>query len=95
MCLPYEEQEDNIYDVSDNENENTTTGRRQPINEEVVGEEAMVDDEPVIILSHTDSREYAAHMRLREALPDNHDDIFRNLPEGNISTSYNEFYITR
>ncbi|CAJ2651748.1 unnamed protein product [Trifolium pratense] len=78
--------EDDIYGVSDNENQNTGARARQHVNEEVVVEEAMVDDEPLIILSHTDTMEYAAHMRLREALPDNHDDIFENLPEVNIES---------
>ncbi|POS82182.1 hypothetical protein EPUL_004264, partial [Erysiphe pulchra] len=77
-------QEEDIYDVSDNENGNMTTQARQSSSQVVVGEEAMADDEPVIILSHTDSREYAAHMRAREALPDNHDEIFDNLPEVNF-----------
>ncbi|POS82356.1 hypothetical protein EPUL_004829, partial [Erysiphe pulchra] len=73
---------DDIYDASDNENMGAQT--RQLHRQEVVGEEAMADDEPVIILSHTDSREYAAHMRAREALPEDHDDIFNNLPEDNF-----------
>ncbi|POS81992.1 hypothetical protein EPUL_004633, partial [Erysiphe pulchra] len=76
--------EEDIYDVSDNENGNAGAHVRQSGSQEVVGEEAMADDEPVIILSHTDSREYAAHMRAREALPENHDDIFDNLDTENL-----------
>lgn len=53
----------------------------------------MRDDEPIIVLSHTDTREYAAHMRLREALPDNHDDIFNDIPEEDLSTSHDHFLL--
>lgn len=49
-----------------------------------MGEEALADDEPIIIISHTDTREYASHMRTREALPENHDDIFNNIQEDNL-----------
>ncbi|POS82046.1 hypothetical protein EPUL_004835, partial [Erysiphe pulchra] len=76
--------EEDIYDASDIEDNNLNARVSQPDNQEVVGDEALADDEPVIILSHTDTREYAAHMRAREALPDNHDDIFNNLPEDNF-----------
>ena len=86
---------DDIYDVSDNENINTGPGVGQHNNDEVVGEEAMRDDEPMIILSHTDTREYAALMRLREALPANHDDIFNNIPAEDISTSHDHFFLDR
>ncbi|POS82194.1 hypothetical protein EPUL_004187, partial [Erysiphe pulchra] len=76
--------EEDIYDASDIEDNNLNARISQPDNQEVVGDEVLADDEPVIILSHTDTREYAAHMRAREALPDNHDDIFDNLPEDNF-----------
>ncbi|POS82247.1 hypothetical protein EPUL_004448, partial [Erysiphe pulchra] len=76
--------EEDIYDVNDNENGNMGAQVRRSSSQEVVGEEAMADDEPVIILSHTDSREYAAHMRAREALPENHDDLFDNLNIENL-----------
>ncbi|POS82647.1 hypothetical protein EPUL_004006, partial [Erysiphe pulchra] len=77
-------QEQDIYDASDDENNDLDAQVMSPDNQEVVGDEALANDEPVIILSHTDSREYAAHMRVREALPDNHDDIFNNLPDNNL-----------
>lgn len=76
-------QVEDIYEVSDNETNNLGEQHEEARDEEVVGEEARANDEPYIIMSHTDTREYAAHMRAREALPDNHDDIFANLPEEN------------
>lgn len=44
----------------------------------------MGNDEPVIIWSQTDIREYASHMRAPEALPDNQDDVFENVPQDNL-----------
>lgn len=74
---------EDIYDVSDNENENPGENNGPPGGDEGVGVEAGADDEPFMILAHTDTREYVAHMHARDALPDNNDDIFDNLPETN------------
>ncbi|KAF5178316.1 hypothetical protein FRX31_032097, partial [Thalictrum thalictroides] len=69
-----------IYDLSDNEVGNPGDNIRHPIGNDEVGVEAGADDEPFMILAHTDTREYAAHMQAREALPENHDDIIDNVP---------------
>ncbi|KAF5206635.1 hypothetical protein FRX31_003778, partial [Thalictrum thalictroides] len=73
----------NIYDASDNENTNLDENLRVPGDEIIVGEEAIGNDEPVIFISHTDTREYENHMRARDTLPENHDDILNNVQELN------------
>ncbi|KAF5196988.1 hypothetical protein FRX31_013425, partial [Thalictrum thalictroides] len=75
--------EEDIYDASDDENTNLDENLRVPGDEDVVGEEAIGNDEPIIFISHTDTREYDHHMRARDALPENHDDILNNVQELN------------
>ncbi|RKF57746.1 hypothetical protein OnM2_072077 [Erysiphe neolycopersici] len=38
--------------------------------------QALTDDEPFLIMSHSDTPEYITHMQAREALPEDHDNIF-------------------
>ncbi|KAF5202321.1 hypothetical protein FRX31_008092 [Thalictrum thalictroides] len=62
--------------------------------DEVVGEEALADDEPSIILSHVDTRECINLMRLRESLPDDHDEIFENDQPVNVAPEVANNYDT-
>ncbi|POS83856.1 hypothetical protein EPUL_003495, partial [Erysiphe pulchra] len=71
-------QVEDIYETSDNENNNIGARENQPNFIEVVGEEAVVDDEPVI------TWENATHMSAREMLPENVDNIINNLSENNV-----------
>ncbi|POS82283.1 hypothetical protein EPUL_005467, partial [Erysiphe pulchra] len=71
-------QVEDIYETSDNENNNIVARENQPNFTEVVGEEAVVDDEPVI------TRENATRMSAREILPENVDNIINNLSENNV-----------
>lgn len=75
--------EEDIYDASDNENTNIDDTSRVHGDVDVVGEEAVGNDEPVIFISHTDTREYENHMRARDTLPENHDDVLNNVQELN------------
>ncbi|POS83272.1 hypothetical protein EPUL_004396 [Erysiphe pulchra] len=71
-------QVEDIYEISDNENNNIVARENQPNFIEVVGEEAVVDDEPVI------TRKNATLMSAREVLPENVDNIINNLFENNV-----------
>ncbi|POS82286.1 hypothetical protein EPUL_003713, partial [Erysiphe pulchra] len=61
--------------------------------------QALTDDEPFLLLSHTNSQEYITHMQVREALPDDHDNIFETecgsqfLNNENIDNQGNEVAI--
>lgn len=37
--------------------------------------QALTENEPFLILSHSDTPEYITHMQAREALPEHHDNI--------------------
>lgn len=45
-------------------------------NNRAMDDEALRNNEPVIIKSHMDSREYATYLQGHVALPENYDDIF-------------------
>lgn len=62
--------------------------------EEVIDEGAMGDDEPVIVWSHTNTREYASHLRTHKAFPDNHD-VFDNVPKDDFSMKITDLLLSK